>query len=127
MSHSDPGPGPAPSSPSPMNNMSVPPVSTLPKAVQQLLLDTPATPATPYASLEVLIYALVRSGILVACGVGLAVPAFMIDGPALYAVIGALVSGGTAAWSIWQKIQAARKDFAGSVQSAKTGLPVQVR
>jgi hypothetical protein len=86
--------------------------------------DLGLPPSTPDPSLTTLVYTLIRAVLYLLSGLGIGVGA--LDDGALMIVAGGIVAVGTAAWSLWDKIQAARANHRNSVASAIAGKPVDV-
>lgn len=84
----------------------------------------PLVPSTPNPQTTALVAALLRHILTILSGFGLTVGVY--NDSTLTVIAGALVSVATISWSIYQKVQAARKDNAGSVRSAELGKPVKV-
>lgn len=81
-------------------------------------------PSTPNPSLQAIVYSLLRSILMLMGALGIGVGANISDGT-LMVVAGAIVAVGTAAWSLYDKVQAARKTHAAAVRSAVVAQPVQ--
>ncbi len=90
--------------------MQIDPVTTVPSS------------ATP--TLQSLVYTLLRAVMLALGAVGVGVGANINDG-ALMVIAGALVTIGTAAWSLWDQVRTARHAHATAVASAVAQTPVQ--
>jgi hypothetical protein len=82
-------------------------------------------PSTPTPETTVLIGTLVRAALLI-LGPTLATYGIKVDASAWEAGIGAILTAGAFAWSIWQKFQQAKLDHAGNVASARGGQAVKV-
>jgi len=86
---------------------------------------TTTVTSTPDPTIQTLIYTLIRAimQILGAFGVTWA---STVSGATWEMVAGALAMIIATAWSVWQKVQQAQLNHAGSVASAAIGRPVQV-
>ena len=81
------------------------------------------TPSTPSPTITALVCSLLRSAMLLGAALGIYHGATVDDGT-LSLVAGLIVTFGTAAWSLVDKIQAARNQHATAVVSAAAGRAV---
>lgn len=96
-------------------------------------LAKPTVESTSTPSLQSLIFTLLRTALAALGAIGLYHGAVVPDAT-LYMLAGLLVELGTAAWGIWDKVQAARRVHHAAVASASasatatqaTGVPAQI-
>lgn len=81
--------------------------------------------STPDPQIVTLVMALLRHLLTIAATVGLYHG--VISDSALYTISGAVVASGMVAWSLYQKLVAAKKDHAGSVASAAAGAALKAK
>ena len=91
--------------------------------LQPVPVDSGLADSTPDPQVVTLVTALLRHLLTIASTVG--VYHGVISDSALYTISGAVVASAMVGWSLYQKIQAARKDHASSVASAKAGKALQ--
>lgn len=84
---------------------------------------TNTTASTPAPTTQALVFSLIRSGLLLASGLGLYHGAEVPDAT-LSLVASTALALGTGAWSIVDKITTARRQHSIAVASAVTGRPV---
>lgn len=83
----------------------------------------PTAPSTSSPTITALVFSLLRSGLLLASALGIYHGA-TVDDATLSLVAGLLVAFGTTAWSLADKIMAARKQHATALASASAGRAV---
>ena len=86
-------------------------------------MDTVVT-STPDTSWVTLVAAIIRAVLQIASGFGFAW-ALTVNGSQTQLIASAIVMLVTGAWSLWQKIQAARHAHDSAVVSAARSIPVQ--
>jgi hypothetical protein len=86
-----------------------------------------AVPSSPTPDITALVGGAVRAVLALLAGMGLisAGSPLLVDST-VQLIASALVAVGTLAWSLWVKVQAARRLHASVVQSAATGIPSKV-
>jgi hypothetical protein len=90
-----------------------------------VIVDPQPVPSTPAPEITALVAALIRHVMSFLSGVGV-IDAVYSDST-ITLLASALVGIAMAVWSLYQKIQAAKKDHVASVISAETGMPVKVK
>jgi hypothetical protein len=83
-----------------------------------------AAPSTPSPTITALVFSLLRSILMLAAALGIYHGATVDDGT-LMLISGGIVAVATAAWSLYDKLQAARKQHAAALASALAGRAVQ--
>jgi hypothetical protein len=81
-------------------------------------------PSSPDPQIVTLVASLIRHVLTALAGAGI-IASVTVSDSSLMLISSAIVGAGTVAWSLWQKLQAARHDHAGSVASAAGGVAVQ--
>lgn len=80
-------------------------------------------PSTPMPTTATLVKNVLSSALMILGALG--VPVGSYSDSTLMIVASALVTAAGAAWSLWERFAAARKDHAGSVRSAQIERPVK--
>lgn len=86
--------------------------------------DTNTVASSPLPTMQVLLYTLLRAILVILGALGIGIGANLNDGT-LMVIAGALATILGVAWSIYQKVSAARTQHAVAVASAQAGAPVK--